>query len=78
MLGLHVQQFRLVVVYQYEDRIVEIPQHPTSLALAMWQLEQNDKRNEGSVHVLSARVYSDQDYRRHMMRRVAEFALVSE
>lgn len=77
MFGLRPQQFRLVVVYQYEDRVVEIPSNPTTLVLAMWLLAENGRLNAESEHVLSARVYSDQDYRRHMMRRVAEAALVA-
>lgn len=78
MFGLHrVQQFRLVVVYQYADRVVEIPGNPTTLVLAMWLLAENGRLNAESEHVLSARVYSDQDYRRHMMRRVAEALVVS-
>jgi hypothetical protein len=56
-----------VITYQYDDRIVEIPSNPTTLVLALWLLDENGRLNAGSEHVVSGRVFSEQDYRRHVM-----------
>lgn len=69
--------FRCVITYRYDDRIVEIPSNPTSLVQALWLLRENGHLNAGSEHVLSARVFTEQDYRRHLMQRTAEFGLVA-
>jgi hypothetical protein len=73
----HHQLFLCVITYQYDDRTVEIPNSPTSLVDALWQLDSNWRLNSESEHIQSARVFSEQDYRMHLMRRVAEAVLVS-
>ena len=57
-----------VITYQYEDRIVEIPSNPTSQAHAEWLVVENGRINGPSEHILSARVYSESDYAKHLGR----------
>lgn len=55
-----------VITYQYDDRgPVEIPSNPTSKSHAEWLVIENGRLNGDSSHVLSARVYSQEDYRTH-------------
>lgn len=77
MLKLHRQQYLCVITYQYGERIVEIPSNPTTLPLALWLLAENGRLNGRSEHVVSARVFSEQDYHAHVVRRTAEFGLVA-
>jgi len=77
VLGLKPPRFVCVITYRYDDRIVEIPSNPTSLIQALWLLHENGQLNGGSEHVVSARVFSEQDYRRHVGRRLAEALAVA-
>jgi hypothetical protein len=68
-----------VITYQYDGREpFEVAGRPTSKLLAIAALSRDIKLTFGSEHVLSGRVYSEADYRKHQMRQVAEFALVAE
>jgi hypothetical protein len=77
MFGLKTPTFRCVITYQYEDRTVEITSDPTSQSHAEWLVTESGRLCEGSEHIVNAEAMSEQDYRRHVMRRVAEALVVS-